>query len=105
MIGALGNVTTEFDKLLEKLETPCNVIATHAKDCIVRNSKDTKMSFRNVNNEEGHPVSSWSLVVTRRTGVITVIGTGRALDETEICLYLKNANHPHSSLAFDSITT
>ena len=63
MIGALGNVTKEFQKWIEKVGIPCNAIDVQKT---VRNSKETKKSVRNVNKAEGLPVNPWSLVVTRQ---------------------------------------
>ena len=74
MIGALGSVSTEFDRWVGNLGIICNVRVMQ-KTVFVGNCKNTKKSIGNVKRE--YSVSLWSFVTTRLTGEMTVIATAR----------------------------
>ena len=57
-----------------------------AKDCLVRNGKDSEEGARDVGDM--CPVNHWSFVMTRLTGKRTAIVTARAYVETSIIIIL-----------------
>ena len=65
VIGALGSVSKGYNKRIQKLEIPCNVIDMQ-KIALLGTA-----SIRNVNMEEGPPDSPWSLAMTQQTEVTT----------------------------------
>ena len=53
-----------------------------AKDSLVRNGKDSEEGARDIGDTR--PVSTWSFVVTRLTGIETAIRIARVYAETTI---------------------
>ena len=61
-----------------------------AKDCLVGNGKDSEEGARSIGDTR--PVSPWSFVMTRLTGIETAMRTARAYAETSIII-ITNSMH------------